>query len=128
LTIIAIGAAGAALVSVGWRAGRGNLRAALWAAAAGAGFGLAAGLMKASTALLNQGVGTALSSWKPYATVAAGVAALYLFQNAVQAGRLIFAQPAIVKAVVARSADFPMAGGSDAIASLWIRCRATAVR
>jgi len=95
LTIIAIGAAGGALVGVGWRAGRGNQRAALWATAAGAGFGLAAGLMKASTALLNHGVGAALSSWKPYAMVAAGVTALYLFQNAVQAGRLIFAQPAI---------------------------------
>jgi drug/metabolite transporter (DMT)-like permease len=95
LTIIAICAAGAALLSVGWRAGLGNQRAALWATAAGAGFGLAAALMKASTALLNQGVGAALSSWKPYAMVGAGVAGLYLFQNAVQAGRLIFAQPAI---------------------------------
>jgi len=95
LTIIAICAAGAALLTVGWRAGRGNQRAALWATAAGAGFGLAAALMKASTALLNHGVVAALTSWKPYAMVAAGVAGLYLFQNAVQAGRLIFAQPAI---------------------------------
>jgi drug/metabolite transporter (DMT)-like permease len=95
LTIIATCAAGAALLSVGWRAGRGNQRAALWATAAGAGFGLAAALMKASTALLNHGVGATLSSWKPYAMVAAGVVGLYLFQNAVQAGRLLFAQPAI---------------------------------
>lgn len=95
LTIVAICAAGAALLTVGWRARRGNRRAALWATAAGAGFGLAAALMKASTALLNNGVGAALSSWKPYAMVAAGVAGLYLFQNSVQAGRLIFAQPAI---------------------------------
>lgn len=95
LTIVAICAAGAALVSAGWRAGRGNQRAALWATAAGAGFGLAAALMKASTALLNHGVGAAFGSWKPYAMLAAGVAGLYLFQNAVQAGRLIFAQPAI---------------------------------
>ena len=95
LTIIAICAAGAALLSAGWRAGRGNQRAALWATAAGAGFGLAAALMKASTALLNHGVGATLSSWKPYAMLAAGVAGLYLFQNAVQTGRLMFAQPAI---------------------------------
>lgn len=95
VTIAAICGACAVLVSAGWRAGRGNQRAALWATAAGAGFGLAAGLMKASTALLNSGVSAALSSWKPYAMVAAGVGGLYLFQNAVQAGRLIFAQPAI---------------------------------
>lgn len=95
LTIIAVCGAGAALVVMGWRAGAGNHRAALWATAAGAGFGLAAALMKASTMLLNQGLGAALSSWKPYAMAASGIAGLYLFQNAVQAGRLIFAQPAI---------------------------------
>jgi hypothetical protein len=63
--------------------------------AAGVGFGLVAALIKATTELLNHGLGAALTSWKPYAMVVAGVGGLYLFQNAVQAGRLVFAQPAI---------------------------------
>ncbi len=95
LTGLAIGGACAALISAGWRAGVGDRRAALWGIAAGAGFGLAAALIKATTALLNQGLGAVFSSWKPYAMVAAGAGGLYIFQNAVQAGRLVFAQPAI---------------------------------
>ncbi len=95
LTGLVIFGACAALITAGWRAGEGDYRAALWAIAGGACFGLAAALIKATTELLNHGLGTALSSWEPYAMVAVGVAGLYLFQNAVQAGRLLFAQPAI---------------------------------
>lgn len=85
----------AALTAAGWHSRQGDHRAALWAIAAGAGFGLAAALIKASTTLLHHGLGAVLGSWKPYAMVVAGVAGLYLFQNAVQAGRLVFAQPAV---------------------------------
>ncbi len=95
LTALAVCGLCAALISAGWRAGGGDYRAALWGIAAGAGFGLAAALIKATTMLLNHGLSAVLTSWKPYAMVAAGVGGLYLFQNAVQAGRLVFAQPAI---------------------------------
>ncbi len=95
LTGLAVGGACAVLISVGWRAGEGDRRAAFWGIAAGAGFGLAAALIKATTAVLNNGLGAVFTSWKPYAMVAAGVGGLYIFQNAVQAGRLLFAQPAI---------------------------------
>lgn len=95
LTIIAVAGLAAALVAAGWRVA-GDHRAALWGIAAGAGFGLAAALIKATTAVLSaSGPVAMLTSWKPYAMVAAGVGALYLFQNAVQAGRLVAAQPAI---------------------------------
>ena len=95
LTVLAACGTCGALVGAGWRNGGGDVRAALWGIAAGVGFGLAAALIKATTAVLDHGLGAVFESWKPYAMVAAGIGGLYLFQNAVQAGRLAFAQPAI---------------------------------
>lgn len=73
----------------------GNLRAGLFAAAAGVGFGITAAFIKATTILFDQGLAGVLSSWAPYAMVAAGATSLFLSQNAYQAGPLAVAQPPI---------------------------------
>lgn len=95
LIAIASGAGMMAVLTLASLRGRPAHRAALLGAAAGAGFGLSATLIKGVTTLLGSGVVAVLGSWKLYAMVVAGVASLFLFQNAVQAGRLIAAQPAI---------------------------------
>ncbi|MEU9848848.1 DMT family transporter [Streptomyces sp. NPDC047985] len=74
---------------------RGNARGALLGLAAACGYALTAALMKDAMARL-QGGGAAvalLTSWQLYATAAAGVGALFLLQNALQAGMLVAVQP-----------------------------------
>ena len=74
----------------------GSPRAATFGTAAGAGFALTAALMKeAMDELSRAGVGGMFASWSLYAMGAAGVVSLFLWQNALQAGTLIAAQPAI---------------------------------
>ncbi|MGW9187771.1 DMT family transporter [Streptomyces rubiginosohelvolus] len=73
---------------------RGNARAALLALAAACGYALTAALMKDAMANLDDGgVVALLASWQLYATAAAGVGALFLLQNALQAGSLVAVQP-----------------------------------
>ncbi|QXE37649.1 DMT family transporter [Streptomyces sp. GMY02] len=73
---------------------RGNPRAALLGLAAACGYALTAALMKDAMALLTHGgVVAMLSSWQVYGTAVAGVGALFLLQNALQAGMLAFSQP-----------------------------------
>lgn len=73
---------------------RGNPRAALLGLAAACGYALTAALMKDAMARLTQdGVVALLTSWQLYGTVVAGVGALFLLQNALQAGMLAFSQP-----------------------------------
>lgn len=67
-------------------------RAGLLGIASGLGHGLSATLLKASTVLAAQDLVSILSSWKPYAAVAAGGVSLYLFQVALQSGPLVAAQ------------------------------------
>lgn len=74
---------------------QGSARAAMFGTAAGTGFALTAALMKEAMIRLNSGVGALFTSWSLYAMAAAGIAALYLWQNALQAGTLVAAQPAI---------------------------------
>ncbi|MFH8882689.1 DMT family transporter [Streptomyces californicus] len=75
---------------------RGNLRAALLGSAAACGYALTAALMKDAMARLDDGGALALlSSWQLYATAVAGVGALFLLQNALQAGSLVAVQPAL---------------------------------
>jgi len=73
----------------------GSPRAAAFGTAAGTGFALTAGLMKQAVGELGSGVGVMFSSWTLYAMAIAGVISLYLWQNALQAGTLVAAQPAI---------------------------------
>ncbi|MFJ2882633.1 DMT family transporter [Streptomyces sp. NPDC086796] len=74
---------------------RGNTRGALLGLAAACGYALTAALMKDAMARLEGGGGATalLASWQLYATAAAGVGALFLLQNALQAGTLVAVQP-----------------------------------
>jgi drug/metabolite transporter (DMT)-like permease len=82
----------AVVISVGVRA-RGNVRAAALGLAAACGYALTATLLKTAVANLDRGIGPFFSSWQLYATAVAGVGALFLLQNALQAGPLVYVQP-----------------------------------
>ncbi|WP_406090903.1 DMT family transporter [Streptomyces sp. NBC_01013] len=81
----------------GAMATRGNPRAALLGLAAACAYALTAALMKDAMARLDDGGGvTALfSSWQLYAMAVVGVGALFLLQNALQAGTLVAVQPCL---------------------------------
>ncbi|MER5741667.1 DMT family transporter [Streptomyces sp. NPDC002225] len=73
---------------------RGDTRGALLGLAAACGYALTAALMKDAMARLTDGgVGALFSAWQLYAMAAAGVGALFLLQNALQAGTLVAVQP-----------------------------------
>ncbi|MFJ7999546.1 DMT family transporter [Streptomyces sp. NPDC096310] len=73
---------------------RGNPRAALLGLAAACGYALTAALMKDAVARLDHGgPGALFASWQLYAMAVAGVGALFLPQNALQAGSLAASQP-----------------------------------
>ncbi|MFE5241625.1 MULTISPECIES: DMT family transporter [unclassified Streptomyces] len=73
---------------------RGDTRAALLGLAAACGYALTAALMKDAMARLDSdGAVGLLTAWQLYATAAAGVGALFLLQNALQAGSLVAVQP-----------------------------------
>jgi hypothetical protein len=72
---------------------RGEPRAALLGLAAACGYALTAALMKNAMYDLNQGVVEFFTRWHVYATAVAGVGALFLLQNALQAGSLVASQP-----------------------------------
>jgi hypothetical protein len=91
-TLIVTAGFEAVVIGVGVRA-RGNVRAAAFGLAAACGYALTATLLKSAVAALDQGIGAFFSTWQLYATAAAGVGALFLLQNALQAGRLVYVQP-----------------------------------
>ncbi|HLH14314.1 MAG TPA: DMT family transporter [Solirubrobacteraceae bacterium] len=84
----------AGLIALALRAD-GTHRAILLGVAAGAGHGLSATLMKATTVAAAHGVAAAFGAWQLYAMVIAGGVSVYLYQNALQAGTLVAAQPAL---------------------------------
>ncbi|MBO0693925.1 MAG: DMT family transporter [Acidimicrobiaceae bacterium] len=84
----------AALVAVG-RVQSGPRRAALLGTAAGAGFGLTAALMKGMTNAFSHGFPALFTSWELYAMIIAGALSMFLLQSAMNAGRLLAAQPGI---------------------------------
>ncbi len=71
------------------------LQAAVLAVAAGATFGLTAALMKGMTETFSRGFAALFTSWQLYAMIAAGVVAMFLLQSAMNAGRLVAAQPGL---------------------------------
>lgn len=73
----------------------GARRAALLGVATGCTFGLTAAFMQVATHAFSRGFVSGLLAWETYATVTAGVLAMYFLQNALQAGRLAAAQPGI---------------------------------
>jgi drug/metabolite transporter (DMT)-like permease len=70
-------------------------QAAVLAVGAGAGFGLTAALIKGVTTTFSRGMGTLLTSWQLYAMIVAGAGAMFLVQSAMNAGRLVAAQPGL---------------------------------
>jgi drug/metabolite transporter (DMT)-like permease len=80
------------VIGVGVRA-RGNARGAALGLAAACGYALTATLMKSAVAVLPQGPAAFFSTWQLYATAGAGVGALFLLQNGLQAGMLVAVQP-----------------------------------
>jgi drug/metabolite transporter (DMT)-like permease len=105
--LIAIGAnLGVVAVLVAWgrrdeagggpRDGKGSARrAAVLGVAAGSTFGLTAALMKGMTENYAHGFAALFTSWQLYGMIAAGAVAMFLLQSAMNAGRLLAAQPGI---------------------------------
>ena len=83
---------------VGTRPGGSGRRPAFLGAAAGMTFGLTAAFMKGMTGAFSHGVVGVLASWQTYAMALAGLAGMFLMQNALHAGRLLVAQPGITLA------------------------------
>ncbi len=74
----------------------GRARAAMLGTAAAVSYALTAGLMKTAMHILaDDGLVAFFLSWQSYAFGAAGVAALFLLENAMQAGPLVASQPAL---------------------------------
>jgi hypothetical protein len=92
VTLIATAGFEAVVITFGVRA-RGNPRAAAFALAAACGYALTATLMKSAMTALSRGIEQFFTSWELYGTVVAGLGALFLLQNALQAGSLVAAQP-----------------------------------
>lgn len=85
----------AALVVWARRRDKGE-RAALLGVATGTGFGLTAALMsQMSQAFARGGVAAAAETWQTWAMVLTGLGAMYLLQNALQAGSLVAVQPGV---------------------------------
>jgi hypothetical protein len=70
-------------------------QAAVLGVAAGATFGLTAALMKGMTSTFSYGLGALLVGWQLYGMIESGVLGMFLLQSAMNAGRLIAAQPAL---------------------------------
>ena len=82
----------AVVITIGIRTS-GNARGAAFGLAAACGYALTATLLKSAVAALDISVAAFFSSWKLYATAVTGVGALFLLQNALQAGSLVAVQP-----------------------------------
>ena len=63
--------------------------------AAGSAFGLTAALMKAMTGTFAGGIVALLTHWELYRMIATGVLGMFLLQSAMNAGRLLAAQPGL---------------------------------
>ena len=92
LALIAVGAFELVVISAAMRV-VGEPRAALLGLAAACAYALTAALLKESMAALGRGPGAFFSTWQLYATAVVGVGALFLLQNALQAGTLVASQP-----------------------------------
>ena len=80
----------------GPRSGQGGaLQAAVLAVAAGAMFGLTAALMKGMTRTFTHGLVALFTGWELYTMIVAGGLAMFILQSAMNAGRLVAAQPGL---------------------------------
>lgn len=85
----------AALTLLGRRTRRDMTRGAIYGMATGTGFGLTAALIKGVTNAERHGFSHVFTAWQTYLMIAAGAASMYLLQNALNAGKLVAAQPGI---------------------------------
>jgi drug/metabolite transporter (DMT)-like permease len=92
ITLIVTGVFEAVVITVGVRAS-GNTRAAALGLGAACLNALTATLLKSAVSALSRGVVPFFTTWQLYATAAAGVGALFLLQNGLQAGSLVAVQP-----------------------------------
>jgi hypothetical protein len=90
--LIVTGVFEAVVITIGVRT-KGNARAAALGLAAACGYALTATLMKSAVSDLSRGIVPFLTAWQLYATAVAGVGALFLLQNGLQAGSLVAVQP-----------------------------------
>jgi drug/metabolite transporter (DMT)-like permease len=79
----------------GGREGSSSRQAAVLGVAGGSAFGLTAALMKGMTSTFSNGIGALFGSWQLYGMIAAGTLGMFLVQSAMNAGRLIAAQPGL---------------------------------
>ena len=93
--LVAWGRQGPAGRGGGGGKGSSSHQAAVFGIAAGAAFGLTAALMKGMTTHFSNGFGALFTNWQIYAMVATGVLGIFLVQSALNAGRLIAAQPGL---------------------------------
>jgi drug/metabolite transporter (DMT)-like permease len=85
-----------ALALAALRRPEGRARAACLGAATAISYAVTAALMKAAMHILDeQGLVGFLTAWQTYAFAATGVCALFLLENALQAGPLVASQPAL---------------------------------
>jgi drug/metabolite transporter (DMT)-like permease len=92
VALIVTGVFEAVVITIGVRT-KGNVRAAALGLAAACGYALTATLMKSAVSDLSRGIVPFLTAWQLYATAVAGVGALFLLQNGLQAGSLVAVQP-----------------------------------
>ncbi|MFC4052079.1 DMT family transporter [Actinomadura syzygii] len=84
----------AGLVALAWVI-RGPVRAVLLGVGTSVSFALTAAFMNEATHDFERGVEAVLTSWQLYAMAVAGLASVYLLQNALHSGTLVAVQPAL---------------------------------
>jgi drug/metabolite transporter (DMT)-like permease len=120
IALIVTGGFEAVLIAVGVRT-RGNARAAAFGLGAACGYALTATLMKSAVSALSRGIVPFFTSWQLYATAVAGVGALFLLQNALQAGSLVAVQPPLTLGDALISASYGVTVyGEDVRTSGWL--------
>lgn len=92
IALIVTGVFEAVVIVIGVRT-HGNTRAAALGLGAACGNALTATLMKSAVSELSRGIVPFFTAWQLYATAVAGVGALFLLQNGLQAGSLVAVQP-----------------------------------
>ncbi|MFJ6634963.1 DMT family transporter [Streptomyces sp. NPDC091376] len=97
LPVLVVGAGAIVVLSgVALRRPEGRARAALLGTATAISYALTAALMKSATHILaDHGAAAFFTAWQTYAFAVTGGTALFLLENALQAGPLVASQPAI---------------------------------
>jgi len=118
LALIATGAFELVVISAAMRV-RGEPRAALLGLAAACGYALTATLLKEAMAALDRGPAAFFSSWQLYGTAVAGLGALFLLQNALQAGTLVASQPMLTVGDALISISFGVVLYGESVRTGW---------